>query len=139
MNRFVKYVDLIVQTLCIGLAVLLLLTALMGHDPADTDWAMSVLYAQMILGPWQMLSSGISIFTWAPLRRMKIIHFVIAVGYILSLMLLSSLEAVRSETFLNWFITIPAWILALYYYFLTWCWVTRANTRHGSFLPHLGF
>lgn len=139
MNLFLKYIDLVVQTLCIVLAASLLFSAFMGRHPDDAGWGMSILYAQMVIGPWQMISSGISIVTRAALWRMKIIHFAIALTYILSLIYLFSSDPIGQEIFMNWFLTVPAWILAFYYYFLTWVWVIRANTRQGGFLPHLGF
>jgi hypothetical protein len=141
MNRYVKYIDLGVQTLCVLLATITLLNRVIGPVPASEpiDWRVGIFFAQMILGPWQMLSSGISIFSWSPLRRLKIIHFVSALVYLALLGIIFSLDGVSEIPWDNLMMAIPAWILALYYYFLSWCWVIRANTRHKGFLPHLGF
>jgi hypothetical protein len=139
MNRYMKYVDLGVQMLCILMALIALAKGLIAKDVDPRHWPLLVLFAQAILGPWQMLSSGISIFTWAPLRRLKIIHFVSALVYLASLAILFAFDSVDNASWSQWLITIPAWILALYYHFLSWCWVIRANSRHGGFLPHLGF
>lgn len=130
-----KYIDFSVQTV-----ILLLTAAGFVYDPKA--WFMCVLYAQMLLGPWQYLSSLISVITKAPFFRQKRIHLIISTVYLLLLYLVTLKnihginfpEAARFPA-----LTIPAWTLALYYFRITCHWTFSKTNRGDNFLRHLSF
>jgi hypothetical protein len=96
-----------------------------------------ILMAQLVLGPWQMLSSLFSVLTESPFHRLKIVHFLVAIIYLLILVILSGARV--PENILVIAATVPAWTLAFYYYHLTWRWAFMKTTKSGSFLPNIFF
>jgi len=94
----------------------------------DYGWMIVPLWAQMYLGPWQMLSCIISILTKDKLYTEKKKHFRISIVY---LALLAAGFWLASEGYFPYeekpkmliailVLTVPAWTLATYYYLITW-------------------
>lgn len=131
-----KYVDFAIQT------SILLLTILLVVSYGEHDWLLAVLYAQMVLGPWQYISSLISVITKAPFFKQKRIHLIVSTVYLL-LLYLGTLENFHGINFPGELIlpvlTIPAWTLGLYYFSITWRWTFLSTKKRSSFLPHLNF
>jgi len=132
-----RYVDFAIQT-----SILLLTISLLAVSYGEHDWLLAVLYAQMALGPWQYISSLISVLARAPFFKQKRIHLIVSTVYLL-LLYLGAQENLHGINFPGEFIlpalTIPAWILGLYYFSITWRWTFLTTKRRSSFLPHLNF
>jgi hypothetical protein len=126
-----KYVDLTIQTLLFIFAIVLLILSF-GEG---TEWYFVVLYAQMLLGPWQLLGSLASILLKTRHYRLKIVHQVLS--WIVLLVLYSMGRSSGDMPHPAFLIVVP-WMLAFYYYFITWNEVVGNQTR-GKFLPHLSF
>ena len=139
------YIDFIGQT--IFMTGLLLGLGIAASGVKYDVWLMILLWAQMYLGPWQMLSCLVSILIKGKGHAQKRIHFVISILYltILALGLWGgsqgalpfSDETLRIAGILA--LTIPSWILGTYYYMLTWRIVFPNYKKHSSFLPHTNF
>lgn len=128
-----KYIDFGIQTLIMGFAVVLLIT-----DFGESGWPLSILYAQLLMGPWQFFSSLISVVAPAEFYKAKQIHLIISSVYLLILWGGSNAELSMSASWVSVFLTVPAWILAIYYYSITCQSVFQTKPR-GSFLRHLNF
>jgi hypothetical protein len=141
----IPYIDFAGQTILMMGLLLSLGAAIMGvkYD----EWLFLLLCAQMYLGPWQMLSCLISILIKSHGYKQKRIHFVIAILYLITLMLglwfgsqgalLFEDETLRIAGILA--LTIPSWVLGIYYYVLTWHIAFPTYKSHSSFLPHTNF
>jgi len=127
-----KYIDFGIQTLIFGFAVVLLITSL-----GESGWLLSILYAQLLMGPWQFFSSLISVVARAEFHEAKRIHLVISIVYLVLLWGVINVGS-TSEQWVRVFWTVPAWTLAIYYYFITCQWTFQTKPR-GSFLRHLNF
>lgn len=123
-----KYIDFI------GQALLLVATLILTFMFFGTG----ILLGQFLLGVWQMLSSVVSVLGNAPLRKKKAIHLVCSFSY------LSLLAIIYTN---NWWsntptafvlMMVPAWILAIYYFTVTWTWAFAEKSR-SKFLPNISF
>jgi hypothetical protein len=132
-----KYLDFTVQT-----AILLLTILLLAVSYGELDWPIGILVAQLALGSCQYLSSVISVLVDAPFLKQKKIHLVVSTVYLL-LLYVGAQERFHGINFPAEVIlpalTIPAWILGIYYYIITWRWTFPKTKRRGSFLPNLSF
>lgn len=124
-----RYLDLITQTLVISITAIV---ALFG----GADLIYAILLAQLVLGPWQLLSSFVSVVLKSNQYKLKALHLLISFTY---LVVLHKGRDQFPGTFYMLLLTIPAWSLALYYYFLTAIEVFRRPGGGGKFLPHLSF
>jgi hypothetical protein len=132
-----KYLDFAVQSTTFLLAILFLATSYGDHD-----WLMVVLVAQLALGLWQYLSSLISVLVYPPFHKQKRTHLVISTLYILLLCIgkqedLHGISFSREVGLLA--LTVPAWMLGIYYYIITCRWTFLKTKRQSSFLPHQSF
>lgn len=123
-----KYVDFIGQSLLL-VATLVLAVAFGGSG---------ILLGQLFLGAMQMVSSFISVVTNTPFRKKKMIHLVSAFIYLASLALIFINNFFAQESFAAIAMMIPAWILAFYYYAITWTWAL-SQTNRSKFLPNISF
>jgi hypothetical protein len=143
MGLIIPVIDLVGQSIFMmaGLVGVCMVSGL--HDSS----LFILLYAQMLLGPWQMLSGLISILIKSTGYRQKRIHFVVSIIYlaVLGLGIWSGeqgylpLNRNLLETLAMLGLTIPAWILGTYYYVLTWRTVFPGYKKTSSFLPHINF
>ena len=114
-----RIIDVTVQSI-------LLLTAVVG---LFGELAL-VLYAQLFIGIWQMTGLVFSITRRRPHYKIKRWLLFIATIYLLVLM--------SGKIHSLWLWTLPAWILALFYYTITWLTMIPSKKR-SSFLPNLSF
>jgi hypothetical protein len=115
-----KIADVTIQTLFIVAAAISLFNRI----------GISFYYAQFFLGVWQMAGSLISSVFRRRYYQIKRWHFVIAVIYVLTLM--------YGDVTTIWLWIVPAWLLALFYYTITWLTMIPSKKR-SSFLPNLSF
>jgi hypothetical protein len=123
-----KYIDFIGQALL--LVATLVLTAVF--------FGTGILLGQFLLGMWQLLSSFISVLTNAPFRKKKLIHLVSSCIYLAGLAIIYSNKIFASSAAAVVLMMVPAWILALYYFSITWTWAL-AETKKSKFLPNISF
>ena len=123
-----KYIDFIGQVLLL-VATLVLATVYYGTG---------VLLGQFILGIWQITSSIISVSTNAPFRKRKVIHLVSSIVYLTFLTIIYSNSFFASTPIAVVLMMVPAWILAFYYFAITWTWAL-AETKKSKFLPNISF
>lgn len=132
-----KYLDFTIQSL-IMLGGLVLLIACVA---TESDMFLSIMSVQLYLGVWQLTSSLISVIGRAPHFRAKSIHLIISVIYLLSLIAVGNnggdLDGPYLALKLYWII--PAWMLGIYYYIITWQWALPKKAGGGKFLPHINF
>jgi hypothetical protein len=117
-----KYIDTIGQT------ALLFLTGMMV---IAYSWS-GLMYGQLFIGIWQMISSIVSVIAGTPHKSLRRIHLLLATTYLLLLYV----GFITSHQFL--LLTVPPWTLALYYYGITWKWFL-SNPKKGNFLPNISF
>ncbi|MBL0745026.1 hypothetical protein [Chryseolinea lacunae] len=122
-----KYVDLAIQTLLFLAAAGVVIT----HFGAP-DWEMGILLVQILLGPWQLLGSLAAVLLRTRQHELKVPHLAISWIYIFVLLVVS-----RDHVSVM-LVTVPAWLLAAYYYVVTWK-VALHRKHDGKFLPHLSF
>lgn len=132
-----KYIDFSVQAI-----ILLLTLGGFGFATGPGNYLVILLSAQLVLGPWQYISSLISVVTNAPFARQKRAHLILSTIYLLMLYF-CSLKDFHGVTFPPEIVmpalTIPAWCLGLYYFRITWLWTFSKINHGGKFLPHLSF
>lgn len=126
-----KYIDLAVQTLLFVFAIGLLFISF-GEGP---HWYFAVLYAQILLGPWQLLGSLTSILLKTRHFKLKIIHQVLSWVVLLGLYIAGIENEGMPQVVL--LIVVPL-MLAFYYYVITWSEVIGKRAQ-SKFLPHLSF
>lgn len=130
-----KYLDLGIQTIILVVGIVILLVSW-----GEADWPFGILYVQLLLGPWQMMSSVVSVVAKAPLYRKKRLHLFLAIIYLFALYIAGhAADDALVQRFFGVAITVPAWALAIYYYILTCRWVFPRRRSGGNFLPNLSF
>jgi len=129
-----KYIDFGIQTLILAFAIILLATTW-----NESDWPLSILFAQLFMGPWQFLSSLVSVITRTELHKEKQIHLFTSIAYLMILVLGSNTGQSIPKEFTLFFVTVPAWLLAIYYYYLTYRWTFSFQKTNGGFLRHINF
>lgn len=122
-----RYIDFFIQTLLFLCGLACVIAGLV-----DQSWYMSVLLPQFFLGAWQIMSNLLRLPSNDQYRRMRVVHLVVALIYLVMLIAGPGLSN-------HLFLTAPAWVLAIAYYTLT-CGITfRANRSQGNFLSHINF
>ena len=127
-----KKLDFFIQTLLILAAIVALVMTAM-----DKGNFLFFLMVQFVVGCWQMASSLLSVIFRGSLFKQKLWHFTIAIVYLFSLVLVDQ----YSSHAMLWslYVTIPAWMLGVYYYGLSWKAAMRTKSDKGNFLPNLSF
>jgi hypothetical protein len=123
-----KYVDFIGQSVL--LTTTLVLAVAFGGS--------GILIGQFFLGTMQIISSLTSVLTNAPFRKKKIVHLVCSVIYLALIALIFANKIFASSAISVGLMMVPAWILALYYYMITWNWAF-SDTNRSKFLPNISF
>ena len=123
-----KYIDFIGQALLL-LATLILTFVFFGTG---------ILIGQFLLGIWQMISSGASVLSNAPFRKQKMIHLLCSFSYLALLATVYANSWWSTSAIAFVLMMVPAWILALYYFSVTWTW-TFAEKSRSKFLPNISF
>ena len=127
-----KYIDFSVQSILFVAVLVIIITSLGGSDTL-----LLILWMQLFVGPWQLLSSLISVATRSFKHKLKAIHLAISAVYLMCLFLWPFREF--SETTTRIVFMVPAWMLAVYYYILTTLTTFQTTRRQSSFLPHTSF
>ena len=127
-----KYIDFSVQSILL-VAVLVVFIANIG----GSDAVRVVLWMQLLVGPWQLLSSVIAVGMRSRLYKLKATHLIISALYLAVLFVLPIQRFTTSTMVI--ILMAPAWTLALYYYVLTSLATFQKTARQSSFLPHTSF
>ena len=129
-----KYLDYGTQTIIFTFGIVSLLISWAQLSPG-------ILYAQLLLGVWQMISSIVSVITKAPLYRKKRLHLLLAAFYLMALYAYGQISPgmPHAQFFFGFIFTVPAWALAIFYYIITCQWVFARKKKRGNFLPNLSF
>ena len=127
-----KYIDFTVQSILFVAALVVVVGNIGGSDAVRV-----VLWTQLLIGPWQVLSSLISVGIRTRMFKLKVIHLVVSAIY-LSVLFIMPFRKFSEVTTLIIFM-VPAWALAIYYYILTCGDTFQGSTRQSGFLPHTSF
>jgi hypothetical protein len=132
-----KYIDFGIQTL---LLALFLVASIIGIFESEAIGAviLAAMYVAMFLGPWQMLSSFLSIVLKSQYHKLKRIHFFSSLLYFILLSFFIQLKPDFPDWLISILSVIPVVALALFYYSLTWRWMFHTESR-SSFLPNTNF
>jgi heme A synthase len=133
-----RYIDFAVQTLLILFGIGLLVFAASTEESYPV-----VLIAQLFLGPWQVISSIGSVSLRGNAYKFKIIHLIGSAVYFAVLFIAMWIGLKfnyhwNDETVMSYLI-IPPWLLAFYYYRITWRIAFPIYKKSSSFLPHINF
>ena len=113
-----------------------------------SEWFIAILAAQYAMGVWQMSSSFFSVVFRGPAFNSKIKHFLVSISYLLLFAFLITLNNDWGYSYdYHGFAVIlaaigffgPPWILAIYYYTVTWRLIFPRQKKYSSFLPHINF
>lgn len=119
-----RKIDFIVQTFMIMLAPIFLLAGIIGNPGMPLT---ELLYAQLFIGPWQFFGS---LITWIKnlkqpsslFKSLISIHLTASTIYLfLTLLLIDFI----SDGFFHIWITVIPWLLALFYYVLSYLRIKR--------------
>ena len=134
-----KNFDFVFQTLVIALTLVFVLAGIFrdGEIPL-----FPLICAQLVIGPWQFFGSLIRYTRYLKYpsslyKTLLSVHFITSTLYLLITFLL--MDFVSNNFFQIWIMIIP-WVLALFYYVLSYLKVKRYRKYHrhkGGFLPHL--
>jgi hypothetical protein len=141
-SPWLKRIDFLGQTVIFCFIPILLILI------KKSDWIIVILASQYAMGVWQMVSSFLSIVFRGPAFNSKIKHFLVSICYLLLFALCLTLGKGWGYSYANHgFLVIlaaigffaPPWILAIYYYIVTWRLAVPRQKKHSSFLPHINF
>jgi len=127
-----KYIDFSVQSILFVAVLVVIMANIVGNDAVRV-----VVWMQLLVGTWQLLSSVISVGMRSRLYKLKAIHLIICALYLAVLFILPFRRFTASTTLIV--LMAPAWTLAIYYYMVTSLATFQRPSRQGSFLPHTSF
>lgn len=130
MSRIYRLSDLGIQSALIAWGVFLVTS-----DPWPKQLA-EILIIQLILGVYQLTASCWVLKRQRQKSHGKKIHMFLSIAYLISLPLVSMSDI--GEEGLRLYLLLPSWMLAVYYYYLSWR-IRFGNTKRSKFLPNLGF
>lgn len=137
-NFMIRYIDFTLQTLLFMAALATLITAAFAPDTLVV-----VMIVQFFIGVWQVLSCVFSMIAYSNQNNNRRNHILIAALYVLSLFVFPALVNHDLSIFPEWVIivyaTVPAWSLALYYYWITITGTFPNRIKRGNFLPNISF
>jgi hypothetical protein len=132
-----RSIDFIVQTLLITAA---LISGLMFWFLSGSIFLFAL--CQCAVFGWQIASAVVSLITESTSVDLKRKHLLVSILYIISVLTIPALiDHVEFSGFFKTYtvyIIIPAWGLAVFYYYVTWK-ISLTKRKKGNFLPHLGF
>jgi hypothetical protein len=129
-----KYFDFAIQTLLMLIAVTLLASTF--HE---SDCPLNILIVQLFLGPWQLLSSLFSVLAKSRLYMRKRAHLLLSLAYLVIIWMANDYTDPFPKWVLNFALIVPAWCLALYYYYLSYHAAFDEGRKGSSFLRHISF
>lgn len=145
--KIIKSIDFAGQTIIIGGYAIAAAWALI-ENTGENSLAMNTAIAMLCLGWWQMVSALLMLVIGTPNKKLRLVHFFTAIGYLVLVVVESKyldLDSIHL-IFLNHFIQL-LWITLLYatpvilaflYYYVTWRLVFPTKPS-GKFLPHISF
>jgi hypothetical protein len=144
--KYLKNIDFVVQSIVllilVGIMVIASLNALLSGAGNWADGIFIFLYAQLILGPWQLVSSLLSLLLRLEFYGRKKIHFILSIICLLLLFgsswLHNSINTDYTKALVFIFLMAVPWSLAIFYYFITWRWMFPKRDN-GKFLSHISF
>lgn len=130
MTKILRGIDFVVQSLFIGGVIVVgISTIFTGGVEAI---GLAAMYASLVLGPWQLISSLITNIARSPMLKQRRLHLFVSIAYIAGASIAASLSnSVDVGTFLSvvgmiFGFGIPA-VLALFYFWITFK-TFRSNT-----------
>jgi|GEM_PF-4058714 predicted acyltransferase len=126
-------VDLILQTMLFLAALSFVVAAITG----GLDYIMLLLLTQFIMGIAQVISAVVHLAASAQRRKQRILHLLLAAGYLMSYAPLMHFVSTVGIGF--YIINSLAWALAAFYYAISFRTVIPRKTSASGFLPHLSF
>lgn len=138
-NFMIRYIDFSLQTLLFMASIVILVTAAFAPDTIGV-----IMIIQFFMGVWQVLSCVFSLIVYPHQNNSRRNHIVAAGLYMLSLFVFPALLNHHHVNIIpQWLIfsyfTVPAWGLALYYYWITFTGAFPNRIKRGSFLPNISF
>lgn len=125
-----RHIDLVTQTILLALAIPFGIAGLLAGN------AGGFLLIQLVVGLWQMISCFLSLLVYAPRsNRRRYWHMAISLIVIVLLIVVAPLNAGAMTVLLFG----PPWILAIFYYSITWRMVFPKTKSQSKFLPHISF
>jgi hypothetical protein len=122
-----RYIDFMAQTLFILFGIWLLIYGWNIPYP--------VVLAQLLLGPWQVISCFIGLASSDKARKQRYIYFIVTTVYLIVLGAAVFIQLVTSygvsDFVIRFYLTLPPWILAFYYYLITWRIAFPADKKSG--------
>jgi hypothetical protein len=125
-----RYIDLLAQTILMLLGVTFAIVALYNGNTAG------LLLVQLIVGVWQLTSCFFSLLFYTRRdNRSRHLHLASSLIVIILLIIVSQIHVGLANVLLLG----PPWILAIYYYSITWRIVFPRYKNQSKFLPHISF
>ncbi len=145
--KYLKTIDFVGQTIILGGYAIVLSWTLINNT-LEKELGLTTAFAMLCLGWWQMISAVLMLLLSAPNRKFRLYHFFIAVGYLISLAIMTkylslpTTQIVALDHLIRVFTNVVALAmpvtLGLFYYYITWRWVFPIKPS-GKFLPHISF
>lgn len=123
--KVLNIIDLVFQTFVLGIALLLSLVSIFAGSFGSIG--VVALYTGIFIGPWQMVSSLITTIARGLYFRLRLIHLVSSIVYIVGVIVVAILVESSSSQFEGpwrdvtavFGFLVPA-ILAFFYYYITY-------------------
>lgn len=125
-----RYVDVVGQSLFYAFGLLIIFFAT-THAPGDAlEWVpFRLVWAELLLGPWQLVSAVVAWRTRKQGRAFYIAYAAVAMGWCVMLWILNSMNvfATTSGTTDKLLLVVGPWLIATVYYGWTWRRVRRVD------------
>ncbi|HEY3402127.1 MAG TPA: hypothetical protein VGK59_02005 [Ohtaekwangia sp.] len=131
-----KITDFFVQTVVLASTLVILLLGLIDHHVLGY-----ALLTQFVIGFWQYVGGIAWLIAYRQVRSRQI-HMIAATLYLIILFVGMQYPVQTipgKDLLLGIFLFIPPWVLALYYYAITWKSVFPKTGKQSKFLPHISF
>lgn len=132
-----KSIDFLIQT-AVLLATLVL--ALAGF--ADRSMWLFVMLAQLFIGFWQYVGGIVWLIAYPKIKSRRI-YIVVATAYLIVLFLgaeyYNMINRFSHNIWYGAYVFGLPWLLAIYYYVITWRSVILKSGKLSKFLPHISF
>ena len=143
-SRLIKRIDLLGQTLILCFIPLGLIFIIFSKEYEST--LIVIAAAQFCMGVWQMSSSFLSVIFRGQAFQHKVKHFLLSIIYLVFFGLFVTLYRLGANEggvfaliFGGLYFFVPPWLLAIYYYRVSWRLVFPNHVSRSKFLPHINF
>ena len=131
--KYMRGFDFLIQT-----ATLLATLVLVFMAWEDRDMWLFVMVLQFVIGTWQYVSGAIWLMAYPKVRSRRI-HMMLATIYLIILFTTAMINHVDGNKFYAVYVFGLPWLLAMYYYLISWRTVFPKAGRLSKFLPHVSF